>query len=395
MTQVILMIVSFVCAALVAYALTPAVRVLAFKLGAVDVPLDKRRVHKKPVPRIGGLAIYVSFLAASAIFCDIDRVLVTIWIGGFVLVVLGVLDDIFRLNAFLKLGVQVAVAVFAVLNGSVIEHVYINDGFVSLGVFGIILSVLWIAGLTNAINFIDGLDGLACGVSAIATASMLAVVLLNGDYVSAGFCLIMLGSCLGFLPFNKNPAKIFMGDTGAMFLGFAMAIMSINGTFKLHTLLSFIVPILIFAIPIFDGLFSIIRRLVHGKSPFAPDRGHIHHRLIDMGFTQKETVKILYSVCGIMGLVAVCFTDIIPESSRLIRTIAVMLIAVFIFIINYIILKSPYGRKHSGISDEEMTTEEYLKELDEKHAEKIKEHNTEHSDAGDGPETPDGGAEEK
>ncbi|MBQ7599711.1 MAG: hypothetical protein IJU57_03450, partial [Clostridia bacterium] len=111
-------------------------------------------------------------------------------------------------------------------------------------------------------------------------------------------------------------------------------------------------------------------------SPFAADRGHIHHRLIDMGFTQKESVKILYSVCGIMGLVAVCFTDILPESSRLIRTIAVMLIAVFIFIVNYIILKSPYGRKHSGISDEEMSTEEYLKELDEKHAEKIKEHNS-------------------
>ena len=376
MTQVILMIVSFLCAALIAYALTPAVRVLAFKLGVVDVPLDQRRVHKRPIPRIGGLAIYVSFLAASALFCDITRSLVTIWIGGLVIVVLGILDDIFRLNAWLKLGVQVAVAVFAVLNGSVIEHIFIGDDFVPLGVFGFILSILWIAGLTNAINFIDGLDGLACGVSAIATASMLAVVLLNSDLISAGLCVIMLGSCLGFIPYNKNPAKIFMGDMGAMFLGYAMAIMSINGAFKMHALLSFIVPILIFAIPIFDGLFSIVRRIAHGKSPFTADRGHIHHRLIDMGFTQKESVKILYSVCGIMGLVAVCFTDIIPESSRLIRTVAVMLIAVFIFIINYVILKSPYGRKHSGISDEEMTTEEYLKELDEKQAEKIREHNS-------------------
>ncbi|MBQ7557696.1 MAG: undecaprenyl/decaprenyl-phosphate alpha-N-acetylglucosaminyl 1-phosphate transferase, partial [Lachnospiraceae bacterium] len=263
MTQVFLFITSFVCAALIAYALTPAVRVLAFKLGAVDVPLDKRRVHKRPVPRIGGLAIYTSFLACTALFCDVDRSLVTIWIGGFVIVVVGILDDIFRLNAWIKLIVQIAVAAFAIINGSVIEHIFIKDSFVSLGFFGYILSFIWIVGLTNAINFIDGLDGLACGVSAIATTSMLAVVLLNGDFLSAGLCVIMLGSCLGFLPYNRNPAKIFMGDTGAMFLGFAMAVMSINGAFKMHALLSFIVPILIFAIPIFDGLFSIIRRLAH------------------------------------------------------------------------------------------------------------------------------------
>jgi UDP-GlcNAc:undecaprenyl-phosphate GlcNAc-1-phosphate transferase len=170
------------------------------------------------------------------------------------------------------------------------------------------LTVFVILLIVNAMNLIDGLDGLACGVSAISSLSLLIVVLLHGDLVSTVLCAIMLGACLGFLPFNSNPARIFMGDTGALFLGYSFAVLSVQGVFKLHAVLSFLVPLMIFALPLFDMIFAIVRRLCAGKSPFAADRGHIHHRLIDMGFTQKQSVAIAYVLTGILGLAAVLLT---------------------------------------------------------------------------------------
>lgn len=374
MIQLVYGIVAFICAALLAYSTTPAVRVLAFKIDAVDVPLDNRRVHSKPIPRIGGLAIYLSFLISTVLFCDINSELATILIGGAVLVIVGIIDDIFRLNAWIKLLIQLMVAGFAVFNGNVIEHVNIG-GYIPLGVFSIPLTILWIVGLTNAINFIDGLDGLACGVSAISAMSLLCVVLLHGDIVSTLICAILLGSCLGFLPFNSNPARIFMGDTGALFLGYTLAVLSIQGVFKLHAVLSFIVPLAIFALPLFDALSAIIRRLIKGKSPFSPDRDHIHHKLIDMGFTQKESVKILYAICGILGLVAVFCTDLMSDSTKAIKSIAIALIAVIILGVNVAIMKNPYGRRHSGLTTDDMTVDEYMHELDPAKAKKIELHN--------------------
>lgn len=375
MTQLVFGIVAIVCAILLAFTLTPPVRVLAFKIGAVDVPLDGRRVHKKPIPRIGGLAIYISFTVTTMLFCDFSRELVTIWIGGGLLVCLGILDDIFRLNAWYKLFVQMLVTIFAVFNGCIIDHINLGGAYVDLGYFAIPVSVFWIAGLTNAINFIDGLDGLACGVSAISSLSLLTVILLNGDFISALICGILFGSCVGFLPFNSNPARIFMGDTGALFLGYSLAVLSVQGVFKLHAMLSFLVPLMIFALPIFDTTFAILRRVVAGKSPFAPDRGHIHHRLIDMGFTQKESVKILYAICGILGLVAVFCTDAMFSQTRFLKACAILVIAILIFMINFMILKNPSTRKHSGIIENDMTIEEYIKELDPEKIKKIEEQN--------------------
>ncbi|MBP3377828.1 MAG: undecaprenyl/decaprenyl-phosphate alpha-N-acetylglucosaminyl 1-phosphate transferase [Clostridia bacterium] len=374
MTQLVFGVVAFICAALLAYSITPSVRVLAYKMGAVDVPLDNRRVHKKPIPRIGGLAIYLSFIITTALFCNITRELVTIWVGGGILVITGVFDDIFRLNAWLKLAIQFLTAGFAVWNGCVIENVNIG-GYVSLGVFSIPLTILWLVGLTNAINFIDGLDGLACGVSAISAMSLLCVVLLQGDFVSTLICAILLGSCLGFLPFNSNPARIFMGDTGALFLGYTLAVLSVQGVFKMHAVLSFIVPIAIFALPIFDALSAIVRRLLKGKSPFSPDRDHIHHKLIDMGFTQKESVKILYAICGILGLVAVFCTDLMSDSTRVFKAIAIAVIALLILLINVSIMKNPSSRRHSGLTSDDMTVDEYMSELDPEKAKKIELHN--------------------
>ncbi len=384
MTNVVFVVVAFICAFLLAYSSTPGVRVLAFRIGAVDVPLDERRIHKKPIPRIGGLAIYLSFLVTSALFCRIDRGLVTIWVGGAMLVIIGILDDIYRLRPWIKLLVQLAAAGFAVWNGCVIDHINLGGEYVFLGVFSIPLTILWITGLTNAINFIDGLDGLACGVSAISSFSFLLVVLLNGDLASTLLCVILFASCLGFLPFNSNPARIFMGDTGALFLGYALAVISVLGVFKLHAVLSFLVPILILALPIFDTLFAIIRRLAHGKSPFEADRGHLHHRLIDMGFTQKESVRILYAIAGIMGLVAVFCTNAMFDSARArtIKTIAIALIAVALFLVNYGIMIHPSTRKHTGITEDDMSVSEYMSELDAAKAKKIEAHNAESAEHG-------------
>ena len=375
MTQLIFGIVATICAVLLAYTLTPAVRVLAFRIGAVDVPLDGRRIHTKPIPRIGGLAIYLSFTLTTLLFCDLNRDLVTILIGGGILVVLGILDDIYRLNAWLKLIIQLVVSVFAVLNGCEISHINLGGVYISLGVMSIPLSVLWIAGLTNAINFIDGLDGLACGVSAISSMSLLFVVLLHGDILSAVIFAVLFGACVGFLPYNSNPARIFMGDTGALFLGYTLAVLSVQGVFKLHAMLAFLVPVTVLALPIFDTAFAIIRRLFAGKSPFAPDRGHIHHRLIDMGFTQKETVKILYAICGLLGLVAVVGTDAMFSNEKVFKAVSIVLIAFVILFITFLIMKNPEDRRHSGLTEDDTTIIDYIRQLDPEKAKKIEEIN--------------------
>ncbi|MBQ8914979.1 MAG: undecaprenyl/decaprenyl-phosphate alpha-N-acetylglucosaminyl 1-phosphate transferase, partial [Clostridia bacterium] len=247
----IIAIVAVACAALVSYTTTPPVRLLAFRIGAIDIPTDARRMHKKPTPRIGGLAIFAGFLVATLVFCEASSQLYAIWIGGGILVILGILDDIFRLSALLKLVVQLCVAGIAVSFGILIDHITLFGTHIEFGAFAIPITMLWIVGLSNAINLIDGLDGLSCGVSAITSISILMVMLIAEDYTSALITAILTGSCFGFLPYNKNPAKIFMGDTGALFLGYTLSIISVQGLFKLHTMLSFLVPVSIFALPIF------------------------------------------------------------------------------------------------------------------------------------------------
>jgi UDP-GlcNAc:undecaprenyl-phosphate GlcNAc-1-phosphate transferase len=342
-----------ICSALVAYTTTPAVRVLAFKIGAIDVPLDKRRMHKKPVPRIGGLAIFASFVLTTLIFCETSDQLWTIWLGGAVLIIVGILDDVFRLPALVKLVAQIGAAFIAVAKGVVIDNISIGGKYIVFGNWGIPITVFWIVGLTNAINLIDGLDGLACGVSAICSSSLFFVILLSGDIPSALIVAILAASCFGFLPFNKNPARIFMGDTGALFLGYSMAIISISGVFKLHTLIAFLVPMAIFALPLLDTGFAFIRRLIHGRSPFSADRGHLHHRLVDMGFTQKNAVRILYAITALLGLVAVVFTYSLSKEARLIKALFVLILAIVVFLLNYLIIQNPNFRVHTGLFNDE------------------------------------------
>lgn len=305
----------FALAGVIAYVLTPFVKQFAHKIGAIDVPKDSRRMHKKPVPRLGGLAIFLAFLCTMLVFGDIDRQTLCILIGATIIVVLGIFDDVMALGAKLKFVVQIGAAAIPVCFGGLRIEMFSNlnpfsdNPYISLGVLAIPVTIIWIVGITNAVNLIDGLDGLAVGVSSIASLTMLAVGLLVGEMPIALIMAALTGACIGFLPYNLNPAKIFMGDTGSTFLGFMLSTMSIMGMFKFYAIVSFAVPFLILGLPIFDTAVAIIRRVLSGRSPMSPDRGHVHHRLMDMGFNQKQSVAILYAISGTLGLAAVVLTS--------------------------------------------------------------------------------------
>ena len=271
-------------------------------------------MHKQPIPRLGGLGIYLAFLFAALLFGNIDRQTQGILLGTVMIVVLGVLDDIMALKALPKFLVQIAAAGVAVYHGCTIQffsnpNVFSQTAYLNLGWLSVPVTIIWIVAITNAVNFIDGLDGLAVGVSAISTASLLVIALLLQEWAICILLAALLGACLGFIPYNKNPASIFMGDTGATFLGFILACLSIQGLFKLYAIISFAVPFLILGIPIFDICFAFLRRIAKGQNPMVADRGHVHHRLIDMGFNQKQAVAISYMLTAILGLAAVLLTS--------------------------------------------------------------------------------------
>lgn len=306
---------AFVVACAVSYFISPFVMRFAKLVGAVDVPADERRMHKKPVTRLGGLSIFLGFMIAVFIFNDISNQVAGILIGAVIIVVLGVLDDIYRLSAWKKLIVQIIAALVPVFF-DVVVHVFSNplyifgigDPYLDLGIWAYPLTVIWIIGITNSVNLIDGLDGLAVGVSSIASVSMLIIAVVLYVPQVALLMAALAGGCMGFMPFNRNPAKMFMGDTGATFLGFILATSSVMGLFKLYAIISFAVPFLVLGLPIFDTLSAILRRVSKGKSPMSADRSHVHHRLIDMGFTQKQSVAILYLMSALLGITAVVLT---------------------------------------------------------------------------------------
>lgn len=326
------LIFAFVVAFLISYAGTPIVKILAFRIGAVDVPKDNRRMHKKPTARIGGLAIFYGFIISILCFAEIDTQLRGILIGCIIIVVLGIFDDIYSLNALFKFVIQICAALIVVMHGVRIDH-FSNFGigtnpYISLGIWSVPITVLWIVGVTNAVNLIDGLDGLAAGVSTISTVSLFAISLIMREPAVAIVTAAVAGAGFGFLPYNIHPAKIFMGDTGSTFLGFILGSISIVGLFKSYAVISLAVPFLILGLPIFDTAFAIIRRLMRGQSPMHPDRGHVHHRLIDLGFDQKQTVIILLITSGLLSLSAVVLLLCGAERS-LVLIVAVMVLSMF------------------------------------------------------------------
>jgi UDP-GlcNAc:undecaprenyl-phosphate GlcNAc-1-phosphate transferase len=306
-------LLALILAAVISCATTPLVKALSYKVGAIDVPKDDRRMHDHPIPRMGGLAIFFGFIVSVLLLLSLDTAKQGMLLGAVIIVILGIFDDIYALPAKFKFVVQIVAALVAVLSGNCIQvvsnpNIFSSDPYWDLGALSIPVTVLWIVAITNAVNLIDGLDGLACGVSTISSMTMLVVALLVSEGDVAVMMAALAGACIGFLPYNLNPAKIFMGDTGATFLGYILATVSVQGMFKLPTIISFVVPFLMLGLPIFDVTFAVIRRLAKGQSPMSPDRSHIHHRLIDMGFSQKQAVGILYVVSAILGLSAVVLT---------------------------------------------------------------------------------------
>ncbi|MBR5871961.1 MAG: undecaprenyl/decaprenyl-phosphate alpha-N-acetylglucosaminyl 1-phosphate transferase [Clostridia bacterium] len=336
-----------IVAALIALTVTPLVRVFAYKIGAVDVPRDNRRMHKKPMPLLGGLSIFLGFTISGLLFCDITPAITAAWLGGLLIIMIGILDDKYSLNAWVKLLGQIAAAVIAVcLGGIQIDHINLFGHYIHFGFFAIPITIFWIVGMTNAINLIDGLDGLACGVSAIASMSLLIVTLMHAELEIAMLTAILTGACIGFLPFNKNPAKIFMGDTGALFLGYMLSVLSTVGVFKTTAVVSFLIPVIIFGYPLFDTAFAFARRILQGRSPFSADRGHLHHRIIDMGFNVKQSVSILYCICSVLGILAIMLTE-----QRAIASLVILIIALVIGLFNYLLNKNKNTRRLTGLHE--------------------------------------------
>jgi len=345
-------LMTFIVAMIVAFVLTPLVRRLAFRIKAVDVPKDNRRMHKKPIPLVGGLAIFAGFMVALVSFSRIDGEMAAILAGACIIVVMGIIDDIYDVPALIKLVVQIAAALIPVLSGVVIQNLtnpFADSGTLHLGIFSIPVTVFWIVAIVNAVNFIDGLDGLACGVSAISSITMFIVSYMVSDGSVVLAIAALAGACLGFLPFNFNPAKIFMGDTGSMFLGYILATMSVQGLFKMYAVVSFAVPFVALALPLSDVVFAVVRRLAKGQSPFAADRGHIHHKLIDMGLDQKQSVLILYCLSIVLGVISVIMTKT-GEGKLLILAIA-LIFAVFIALSAMLYGKQHYHSAEDGASD--------------------------------------------
>lgn len=302
--------IGFICALLIALVMTPMVKKFANAVGAVDKP-NERKVHTKPMPRLGGIAIYLAFILGFFIVypfvTGIDGKLV--WgmiLGGSIIVLVGALDDRFDLAPRWKLLGQIAAAVAVMAFGVDIEMVHLPfiETELQLGWWSYPLTLLWIVGVTNAINLIDGLDGLASGVSGIATASIMGLALLMGNVTVILVCVVLLGAIIGFMFYNFYPAKIFMGDSGALFLGFTLATLSIL-EFKQAALVTFLVPIFVLGVPISDTLFAILRRWLNKKPISAADKNHLHHCLLRLGFSHRTTVLIIYGIAAFFGLTAI------------------------------------------------------------------------------------------
>ena len=366
--QVVLSVLAaFFLSGIISFLLTPPVKKLAYRIGAIDVPKDGRRMHKRPTPRLGGLAIFGGFLIEAVLTGQLTPQRLWILAGAAVIVVLGIFDDRNALSAKFKFVIQILAAAIPVVFGDLRIAMFTNPFLFSdslywnLGALSIPITILWIVAITNAVNLIDGLDGLAVGVSSIASMTMLAVALFIGETEIAVILAALAGACVGFMPYNLNPASIFMGDTGSTFLGYMLATLSIQGLFKVYALISFAVPFLILGLPIFDTAFAIVRRVLSGRSPLAPDRGHVHHRLIDMGFNQKQAVAILYVISVVLGLIAVVLTTS-GELRAMVLVVAVIIglvVSGFLFLSNgQHKIKESERRHRQEMAEQQEQTEE-------------------------------------
>ena len=322
--------IAFLLAFIVAFMTTPYTIKIAHKIGAVDVPKDERRMHKKAMPKFGGPAVILGFLVSVIYLLIVMSMentinlfgpesygmkLLGMFLGIVVLSITCIIDDIVTIRPIVKLFGQLVAAIIAVSFGIRLGEFnlsFINNPLME-EIVSCIITVVWIVGVTNAINLIDGLDGLSSGISVISAISLLVIFVLNGSpLVSIVLITALAGALVGFLPFNFTPAKTFIGDTGSNFLGFSLSIISILGVAKTYTFAVIVLPLIVLGLPIFDTLWAIIRRLIKGKSIkaiFKADKGHLHHRIVARGFGQKQAVLILYGLSATFGIFAVILLD--------------------------------------------------------------------------------------
>ncbi|PUB10203.1 glycosyltransferase family 4 protein [Paenisporosarcina sp. OV554] len=289
--------------------ITPLVKKFAIKIGAVDQP-NHRKVHVRIMPRLGGLAIFLAFIIGFFIYQPESPSAMYIIIGAFIIVLTGVFDDLYELRPIIKLAGQLLAAGIVVYLGN-IEIGFINlpfGGELDFGFLSAFLTIIWIVGITNAVNLIDGLDGLAAGVSTIGLLTLSIMAFLMGDMFVLAMSLMLAVSTIGFLFYNFYPAKIFMGDTGALFLGFIIGVLSLLG-FKNITFISLAIPIIILGVPISDTFFAIIRRLRTKQKLSAPDKSHLHHCLLNSGFSHRQTVLLIYGMAAMFGGAGILFSQ--------------------------------------------------------------------------------------
>lgn len=299
-----IILVSFIISAI----LVPIVKRIALHIGAVDEP-NERRVNKVPMPTLGGIAIFISFLFSYMFFAEKSNQMLSLLIGSFLIVLMGIFDSVKPIKARYQLIVQLIAAMIVVFYGGlVLTNVNFFGIYIEFGVFSELVTILFILGITNALNFIDGIDGLAAGISSIYYLTILVIAIIMNKLAGLDVMLtvIMLGATLGFLLYNFPPALLYLGNSGSYFLGFTISLIALLG-FKNVTLTSLIIPIVILAIPIVDTLFAIIRRIIKRKNPFVADKEHLHHQLLKLKFSTRKSVLIIYAINIIFSLVSVFY----------------------------------------------------------------------------------------
>lgn len=343
--------------------ITPFVIKIANKFGFVDIPKDSRRVHTKPMPRIGGLAmvisIYISLLIYYILTKNIDGIAFDKKIIGFILgslsiATMGFIDDAITLKARYKAIFEIMSAVFLYIFGVKITGLsipFMSADVVSLGWLEFPITLIWVLSVTNALNLIDGLDGLSAGIAAISSTALLIIFVTTSVSLEAiVITAVLLGSAIGFLPYNFNPAKTFMGDVGSNFLGFTLATVSMMGFAEGYSNMAVMAPILAIFVPLFDTIFAMLRRILKGQPPLRPDGAHIHHRLIKRGFTQRQAVLILYTITSICSIVA-----ILVAGTDIGKTILLLIASICFVIIGFLSIRK--SRKAPRLVAVEMNNE--------------------------------------
>lgn len=327
----------------VAFVTAPLSIKIANVMGIIDKPKDARRVHKKPIPRFGGMSIFLGSTVAMTIPAGMNSKIMTAMLGGLLMYLLGVIDDMYDIKPAVKFLGQAAIASFVYALG--IRITFISNYFgmnptgpnanviLNAGV-AYLITVFWIVGITNAVNLMDGLDGLAAGSVAIMSLSLAYIAYIHGSRLgSMPVCIALVavaGGCIGFLPYNFSPAKTFMGDGGALYLGYMLAVLSVISPLKRATVVGALIPMLTLAVPIFDTLFAMLRRTLKHQSIMHADKGHLHHHLMAAGFGQRRSVLIIYGIVGIMGIVAVLISRELYKDAFFLFLIATLYLGIII-----------------------------------------------------------------